>query len=62
MTNLVVSFFVALAVAVAVYFETASFGLAIAAYSIAGTLVMITTLLAPIFGTTEQNVDQHHHA
>ena len=62
MTYLVVSFFAALAVAATVYAETASLGLAFVAYSIAGTLIMITALLAPTFGPTEENVDQRHHA
>ena len=62
MIYLIVSFFAALAVAIMVYAETASFGFAFLAYSLTGTLVMITALLAPAFGPVEDNVDERRHA
>lgn len=62
MIYLIVSFFAALAVAISVYIETASFGFAFLAYSLTGTLVMITALLAPTFGPGEDEVDERRHA
>ena len=50
MSQMIISFVVALVVAFAVYAETSSYGLAFLAYSGAGVLVMFTALLATGFG------------
>ena len=46
MGHLVISFFAAFAVAIAVYSETSSFLYALLAYSGAGTLVLLTSVLS----------------
>ncbi len=61
MAQLIISFFAALAVAVAVYFETSSLGFAFLAYSASGTLVLITAFLAPLMTPDEDKIAQAHH-
>lgn len=61
MTQLIISFFAALAVAVSVYFETSSFGFAFLAYSASGTLVLMAAFLAPLLAPTQEDVAEPRH-
>ena len=55
MGHLVISFFAAFAVAIAVYSETQSLLYALLAYSGAGTLVMLTSVLSTMFALRDED-------
>ena len=56
MGHLIISFFAALAVAISVYMETASVGLALLAYAAAGSVVLLTTIFASSLSVREDKI------
>lgn len=56
MAHIIISFFAALAVAISVYVETASFGYAFLAYSAAGSLVLLSAIFASLVFRREDRI------